>query len=147
MYRIINSLATAEYNREIKAVEVNFNGQGNPSLYHDTMDIAMNIAVVYNTHRWLFTKDLFFDMDVENFVLFIRKWSKQYGESLAPDGDGVVCHVALLTTIDSYQQLLGQHDWLNESQSKFSNLCMKAFVDRAEAYNYLGVSVEERMTA
>ncbi len=146
MYRIINSLATAEYNREIKAVEVNFNGQGNSSLYHDTMDIAMNIAVVYNTNRWLFIKDLFFDIDVDNFVLFIRKWSKQCSEPLAPGGGRIVSHVALLTTADSYQQLLGQHEWLNESQTKFNDLCMRAFVDRTEAYHYLEGPVEEYLT-
>lgn len=137
MYRIINSLATAEFNREINAVEVNFNGQGNPSLYHDTMDIAINIAVVYDTNRWLFTKDLFLDIDVDNFLLFVRKWSKQYKESFGHHFHDPSCYVALLTTPDSYQHLLEKNEWLEEARAKFNNLHLQFFFDRAEAYRYL----------
>lgn len=142
MYRIINSLATAEFNKDIDAVEVNFNGQGNASLYHNTMDIAMNIAIVYDTNRWLFVKDLFLDIDVDNFLLFIRKWSKQCSNPSASDSS---CHVALLTTPDSYQHLSGRYDWLEETRTKFSNLHLRFFFDRAEAYRYLSESVSEKM--
>ena len=145
MYRIINSLATAEFNREIDAVEVNFNGQGNPSLYHDTMDIAINIAVVYDTNRWLFTKDLFLDIDVDNFLLFIRKWSKQCSDSFGHHFQDSLCRVALLTTPDSYQHLSERYNWLEEAHAKFSNLHMQFFFDRAEAYRYLGEKVDEKM--
>ena len=145
MYRIINSLATAEFNKEINAVEVNFNGQGNPSLYHDTMDIAMNIAIVYDTNRWLFTKDLFLDIDVDNFLLFVRKWSKQCSESFGPSTHETPCRVALLTTPDSYRHLAEKYDWLEETRTKFSNLHLEFFFDRAEAYRYMGEPVDEKM--
>ena len=145
MYRIINSLATAEFNKEIRAVEVNFNGQGNPSLYHDTMDIAINIAVVYDTNRWLFTKDLFLDIDVDNFLLFVRKWSKQYSESFGHHFQDPLCHVALLTTPDSYQHLSEKYHWMEEVRTKFSNLHLQFFFDRAEAYRYLSERTDEKM--
>lgn len=144
MYRIINSLATAEYNKEIGAVEVNFNGQGNPSLYHDTMDIAMNIALVYNTNQWLFTKDLFRDIDVDNFLLFVRKWSRKCSELLTPYVEYDSCRVALLTTPDSYEHLSEKYDWLEETNTKFSDLHLRFFFARTDAYRYL-TQINERI--
>lgn len=145
MYRIINSLATAEYNKEISAVEVNFNGQGNPSLYHDTMDIAMNIAVIYRTNHWLFIKDLFRDIDVDNFLLFIRKWSKQCHQSSDSHFETSPCQVALLTTADSYQHLAQRYDWLEETPVKFSNLHLRFFFSRPDAYRYLTGRADEKV--
>ena len=137
MYRIINSLATAEFNREIGAVEVNFNGQGDSSLYHNTMDIAMNIAVVYDTNRWLFTKDLFHDIDVDNFLFFIRKWSRKCSNMFESRSGNAQCQVALLTTTDSYEHLLEKHGWLEESDTRFNDLYLQVFLGRKEAYAYL----------
>ena len=145
MYRIINSLATAEFNKEIGAVEVNFNGQGNPSLYHDTMDIAMNIAVIYRTNRWLFIKDLFRDIDVDNFLLFIRKWSKQCHQSLGSTSEESPCQVALLTTADSYEHLSERYNWLEETPVKFSNLHLRFFFSRTDAYDFLTKRADEKV--
>ena len=143
MYRIINSLATAEFNKATAAVEVNFNGQGDPALYHDTMDIAMSIAVMYNTNRWLFTKDLFHDMDVDHFLLFVRKWSSKNHEVFEASADHPPCRVALLTTADSYEHLAEKHQWLNETRTKFNQLQLRVFFDRKEAECYLAHPVEK----
>ena len=137
MYRIINSLATAEFNKDIGAVEVTFNGQGSASSYHSTMDIAMNIAVIYDANRWLFVKDLFHDIDVDNFVLFIRRWSKKCSELFETYSDNRQCRVALLTTPDSYAHLSEKYDWLEESRAKFSNLHLRVFLNRENANAYL----------
>lgn len=145
MYRIINSLATAEFNKDIGAVEVNFNGQGDSSLYHTTMDIAMNIAVIYDTNRWLFTKDLFHDIDVDNFLFFIRKWSRKCSKLFESPSDNVQCKVALLTTSDSYKHLSEKYDWLDESPSEFSDLRLQVFINREDAYSYLAKQTNEKM--
>ena len=145
MYRIINSLATAEFNKEIGAVEVNFNGHGDSSLYHDTMDIAMNIAVMYNTNRWLFIKDLFHDLDVDNFLFFIRKWSKECTGLFDANSGNMQCQVALLTTVDSYEHLSQKYDWLKGKRTKFSNLYLRVFFAREEAYSYLTGQISEKI--
>ena len=137
MYRTINSLATAEFNKEIGAVEVNFNGQGDASLYHNTMDIAMNIAMIYDVNRWLFTKDFFHDIDVDNFLFFIKKWSKKCSNLFDSQSDNVQCRVALLTTPDSLNHLSERYDWLEESRTKFDDLHLKVFLNREEAYTHL----------
>ena len=145
MYRIINSLVTAEFNKEIGAVEVNFNGYGNPSLYHQTMDIAMNIAVMYDTNRWLFTKDFFHDIDVNNFLFFIRKWSKRCSELFESHSENQQCKVALLTTVDSYEHLTEQHGWLEGTHTEFKNLDLRVFFAREEANAYLASQVNEKI--
>lgn len=145
MYRIINSLATAEFNKEIGAVEVNFNGQGDPSLYHNTMDIAMNIAVIYDTNRWLFVKDLFHDIDVDNFLFFIRKWSQKCSTLFEAYSSNAQCRVALLTTPDSYEQLSEKYDWLDESRTKFSNLYLRVFLHREDTYGHLSRQADAKM--
>ena len=145
MYRIINSLATAEFNKEIGAVEVNFNGQGNPSLYHSTMDIAMNIAVIYDTNQWLFVKDLFHDIDVDNFLFFVKKWSIKCSTLLESYSGSNRCKVALLTTSDSYDHLLEEYDWLKHPHSKFTDLDLRVFLDREAAYAYLSEQTNTKM--
>lgn len=137
MYRIINSLATAEFNRATSAVEVNFNGHGDPHLYNDTMDIAMSIAVMYNTNRWLFVKDLFHDMDVDHFLLFVRKWFGRDSELFDISANRSPCRVALLTTADSYEHLAEKYHWLNETSAKFNQLQLSVFFDRQDAEGYL----------
>jgi hypothetical protein len=144
MYRIINSLATAEFNKATTAVEVNFNGHGDPALYHDTMDIAMSIAVMYNTNRWLFTKDLFHDMDVDHFLLFVRKWSGKNHELFETSADHPPCRVALLTTADSYEHLAEKYQWISETGNKFNQLEFRVFFDRKEAERYLTHPVKEK---
>ena len=147
MYRIINSLATAEFNKEIGAVEVNFNGQGDSSLYHNTMDIAMNIAVIHDTNRWLFIKDLFYDIDVDNFLLFIRKWSKRGNDLFESHSDNAQCKVALLTTEDSYHHLAKKYHWLEGSPTKFNDLRLQVFLDRNDACAYLAKQPDEKMVS
>ncbi len=144
MYRIINSLATAEFNKATAAVAVNFNGHGDPALYHDTMDIAMSIAVMYNTNRWLFTKDLFHDMDVDHFLLFVRKWHTKNHEIFEASGGHPPCRVALLTTADSYEHLAEKHQWLDEIHTKFDQLQLRVFFDRKEAEGYLTGPVKKK---
>lgn len=137
MYRIINSLATAEYNKNLLAVEVNFNGYGDPSLYHDTMDIAMNIALIYDTNRWFFKKDHFNDINENKFMLFVSKWSKKASELFLKKPKNYICKVALLTSEESKGFLMETNLWLTHPQQKFRNLDLKIFTDREEVNEFL----------
>lgn len=146
MYRIINSLATAEFNKSIAAVEVNFNGHGDSALYHETMDIAMSIAVMYDANRWLFVKDMFDDMDVDHFLLFVRRWYNRDSELFDASTNPPLCRVALLTTPDSYEHLAKKHQWLNETHAKFNKLHLRVFFDRIETERYFSDCVNRKIT-
>ncbi|MGB3852686.1 MAG: hypothetical protein WA958_22165 [Tunicatimonas sp.] len=137
MYRIFNGLATTEFNRAIAAVEVNFNGQGGLALYDDTMDIAISTAVTYNVNQWLFTKNTFHDMDVDHFLLFIRKWFGQNNESWEESAGYTPRRVALLTTTTSYEHLAEKHQWLSETRPDRSQLQLRVFFDRKGAEHHL----------
>ncbi len=135
MYRIINSLATAEYNERLCAVEVNFKGYGEPELYHDTMDIAMNIAAIYDTNRWLFIKDTFEDITETEFLFFVSKWSKQTANLFVQSHQP--CKVALLATLSSESFLKDNNLWLMNPSLKFPNLNLKIFTEAGEAMEFL----------
>ncbi len=137
MYRIINSLATAEYNKRLSAVEVNFKGYGEPELYHDTMDIAMNIAAIYDTNHWLFIKDTFEDITETEFLFFVSKWSKQTTHLFMHQSKNQVCKVALLTTLGSEVFLKDNNLWLMNPSLKFPNLNLKIFTEAQEAMQFL----------
>lgn len=137
MYRIINSLATAEFNKCLSAVEVKFKGYGEYELYHDTMDIAMNIAFVYGANRWFFIKDSFEDIDENKFLYFVRKWSKKTCELFVDNPENQICKVALLTSPESKGFLLENNPWLASAKRKFFNLNFKIFTDKEEATEFL----------
>ncbi len=137
MYRIINSLATAEFNKRLRAVEVKFKGWGDSELYHDTMDIAMNIALIYSTNSWFFVKDTFEDINEHKFLYFVRKWSNRAHELFSGDAKNHVCKVALLTTPNSKELLLKNHLWITDPQRKFQTLLLKIFTDKEEACEFL----------
>jgi hypothetical protein len=137
MYRIINGLATIEFNRAIAAVEVNFNGQGGLALYDDTMDIAISTAVTYNANQWLFAKNTFHDMDVDLFLLLVRKWFGKNNELFGESMSYAPRRVALLTTAASYEHLAEKHQWLSETRADLNQLQLRVFFDRKEAENYL----------
>lgn len=145
MYRIINSLASAEFNKKLGAVEVNFNGYGAAVLYHETMDIAMNIAVIYDTNNWLFIKDFFHDIDSHEFLYFVRKWSKTCSDLFEPLSENSVCQVALLTSSASHHKLVTQHDWLKKPETKFSNLNLRVYSNREEAYSFLSGKIQHQL--
>ncbi|MEQ9443216.1 MAG: hypothetical protein RIG62_29535 [Cyclobacteriaceae bacterium] len=145
MYRIINSLASAEFNKELGAIEVNFNGHGEAFLYHDTMDIAMNIAVIYGINKWLFTKDYFHDIDSHEFLFFVKKWSKTCSELFEPESKNSICQVALLTTQESHHTLLNEHDWIRKPTYKFNNLNLKVFSSKKEAHVFLTGKVHRQL--
>jgi len=137
MYKIVNSLASAEYNKNLEAVIINFNGYGELTLYHETMDIAMNIAAVYDTNKWLFVKDFFQDVNPYEFFFFIKKWSntcKSLTSSIISDK---VCQVAVLTTPTSERKLMANSEWLEKSSFNFENLNLKIFTQHDKAYSFL----------
>lgn len=137
MYRIINSLATAEYSKDLLAVEVKFNGHGNPNLYHETMDIAMNIALIYDTNRWFFRKEHFEDISENKFIFFVSKWSKKASELFVNNPKNFICKVALLTSTESKDFLMENNLWLSSPQQKFKNLDLKVFTEKEEVNEFL----------
>ncbi|MEM9831212.1 MAG: hypothetical protein AAF944_11285 [Bacteroidota bacterium] len=135
MYKIVNSLATAEYNRDSGVVVVNFQGYGESALYHQTMDIAMNIAAVYNTNKWLLAKDFFQDINPSEFFFFIKKWSDTCNKLYSYIAPEKACQIAVLTTLISKRKLLLHREWL-EGPS-FSNINLKIFTQPEDAYSFL----------
>ncbi|MEM6842340.1 MAG: hypothetical protein AAF632_08940 [Bacteroidota bacterium] len=135
MYKIVNSLATAEYNRDSGVVVVNFQGYGESALYHQTMDIAMNIAAVYNTNKWLLAKDFFQDINPSEFFFFIKKWSDTCSKLYSYIAPEKACQIAVLTTLISKRKLLLHREWL-EGPS-FSNINLKIFTQPEDAYSFL----------
>lgn len=145
MYRIINSLAVAEYNKSLRAVEINFNGQGPTDLYHETMDIAMNIAMIYQTNSWLFIKDDFSDISHNAFMIFVKKWSTKASEMYEASSSNYLCRVALVTSTDSYLYLMAEHEWLQDSRKKFNNLYIKLFTKLEQAKKFLNNDYSSRI--
>lgn len=145
MHRIINSLAVAEYNRNLKAVEINFNGQGPSHLYHDTMDIAMNIAMIHQINSWLFIKDDFTDISHNAFIAFVKKWSKKASEMYEANSMNYLCKVALITSAESHLYLLSEHEWLQDSRKIFRNLHIKLFTEREPAKKFLNNDYSTRV--
>lgn len=145
MYRIINSLAVAEYNKSLRAVEINFNGQGPASLYHETMDIAMNIAMIQKTNNWLFIKDDFTDISPNAFMMFVKRWSTKASEMHDVSSSQYLCKVALVTSTNSYLYLMTEHEWLNDSRKRFDSLYIKLFTNLEQAKTFLNNDYSSRV--
>ena len=137
MYKIVNSLASAEYDKDLNAVIVKFNGYGELSLYHETMDIAMNIAVIYNSNKWLFAKDFFQDINPYEFLVFVKKWSSTCNSLIDIADRDETCQVAIITTAASKQKLLQSFDWLEEPSLNINNLNLEIFTQLERAYSFL----------
>ncbi len=137
MYKIVNSLASAEYNKNLEAVIINFNGYGELTLYHETMDIAMNIAAVYDTNKWLFVKDFFQDVNPYEFFFFIKKWSNTCKSLTSSFITDKTCQVAVLTTPASERKLITNSEWLEKSSFKFEHLNLKIFTQQDKAHTFL----------
>ncbi|WKN30634.1 hypothetical protein PZB74_16880 [Porifericola rhodea] len=145
MHRIINSLAVAEYNKSLRAVEINFNGQGPSALYHDTMDIAMNISMIHQTNNWLFYKDDFTDISPNAFIAFVRKWSKKACTMHNAGLSNNICKVALVTSAESYLYLISEHEWLENPKKKFGSLHLKLFTEAEQAKKFLNNGYSSRV--
>ncbi len=94
MYRIINSLATAEFSKKIAAVEMNFIGMGDAYQYQDSLDIATNIALMYDKRRWFFTKKHFEDIGEKTFLIHLQSWYQRFSQFAdEPDTKCTVAYV------------------------------------------------------
>lgn len=144
MNRIINSLAVAEFNKKLNAVEVNFTGSGPASLYHETMDIAMNISLIYHTNQWLFRKRHFEDITPDAFLHFITKWSKKSYQLFMEHAGVKHCKVALLTTVDCCFYLMSENEWLSQPAS-ISSLELQLFSSLDEAKSFLNQGKEPKL--
>jgi len=137
MNRIINSLAVAEFNRLINAVEISFKGQGPSSLYHETMDIAMDISLVHRSNQWLFKKKRFQDINHSAFICFVEKWATKASYLHQEYGGSEQCKVALYTTTESCLYLLSEYEWLQDSTTKLPFLHIQLFTDLNKAKAFL----------
>jgi len=137
MNRIINSLAEAEFNKELNAVEVNFLGTGLAPLYHETMDIAMNISLIYHTNRWLLQKRDYQDMSPDAFLNFIKVWSKKAYQLFIQHDVAVKCQVALVTTVECCLYLKSEYPWLSHEDVHDTSLALHLFTSLDEANAYL----------
>lgn len=137
MNRIINSLAEAEFNKKLNAVEVNFLGTGLPPLYHETMDIAMNISLIYHTNRWLLQKNDYEDISPDAFLNFIQIWSKKAYQLFLQHDVTLKCQVALVTTVDCCLYLKSEYPALNNEDVHDTSLALHLFTSINEAQAYL----------
>lgn len=145
MNRIINSLATAEYNKTINAVEVNFKGVGTSQLYYDTLDIAMNISLVYHTNQWLFRKTHFKDLGQSSFLSFLKRWSAKANCLYAEHLNVVGCKAALYTTAESYLYMLSQVEISDNPEDLLPNMEFKIFTNIEAAQQYLNQGKEPKI--
>ena len=145
MKRIMNRLVTAEYIRELNAVEVDFKGLGLLSEYHETMDIAMNISLVYQTNQWLFKKKSFVDISPDAFMYFIKKWSIKacaiYHEHISKKD----CKLALYTGAESSLYLVSTNELFEKQRSVQPGLELQIFSDLREAKSFLKQGKEPKV--
>lgn len=139
MNRIINSLAEAEFRRKLNAVEVHFLRKGQSSLYHETMDIAMNISLINHTNRWLLQKSDFEDLSPDAFLNFIELWSHKAYQLFVKHDVATRCQVALVTTVDCCLYLRSRYSWLNEEEYQYDKLVLQLFSSVSEAKAYLSL--------
>jgi len=145
MNKIFNSLASAEYAKSIRSVDVKFKGYGTPSLYYMTMDIAMNISLVYQTNQWLLAKTHFNDMNLESFVKFIARWSKDACKLYNEHNASQDCRVAFLTSKDACSYL--HYKGINAHLDTSSFLTLKVFADRREAASFLAEGKQPKLVS
>lgn len=145
MNRIINSLAEAEFNKNLNAVEVNFTGSGLAHLYHETMDIAMNISLVYRSNRWLFKKKHFEDISPDAFLSFVQKWSDKAHQLFLEHSGTHQCKVAILTTLDCCLYLMSEHPWVNNASENYPNLELQLFSSPDKARSFLSQGKEPKL--
>lgn len=134
MYRIINSLATAEFNKKISAVEVNFLGHGDAYQYQESLDIATNIALMYDAKRWFFNKKHYDDISEKQFLTYIQSWYQRFSQYLTDSLD-TCCTVVLLTSVASSAALKSlQAEW---ADSHIDSLDLKVFTTKDEVHEFL----------
>ena len=137
MNRIINSLAEAEFNKKLNAVKVNFLGTGLPPLYHETMDIAMNISLIYHTNRWLLQKRDYEDIGPDAFLSFIQLWSQKAYQLFIQHYVATKCQVALVTSVDCCLYLQSKYPWLKDEGTHDATWAMQLFSSMSDAQAYL----------
>ena len=145
MNKIINSLATAEFVRKLNAVEVNFKGSGSLAQYHETIDIALNISLVYQTNQWLLKKSHFQDISPDTFLNFIGKWSKKSCQLHLEHHASADCKVALYTTAETDIYLRSEHEGIGKHTSTTHGLTLRVFSDLEKAQTFLSQGKEPKV--
>lgn len=133
MYRIINSLATAEFNKKISAVEVNFLGYGDVSQYQESLDIATNIALMYDTKRWLFNKKHYDDISEKQFLMYMQSWYQRFSQYFTDTLD-TCCTVVLLTSVAS--SAVFRNLQTGQTDGRMQGLELKVFTTKDEVNDF-----------
>jgi hypothetical protein len=135
MYRIINSLSTAQYLKPLHAVEIKFTGQGLPDGYYETLDLSLNIASIHNCHAWLLRKDSFQDIYPAQMLEILADWSE---DQLS--GHFNLARVALLTTFNQYLKFITELEALGEGTVRLGRLHFQLFTQAEQLPAFLNRS-------
>lgn len=136
MKGISNGNSTIKFNPIFDAVEVYFEDNGTMKSYHDTMEDALNLAVLENVNRWIFIKNSFSDLSTDQFLLFLRKWILKGCHILKSKGLASMCEVAIITKSTACKKLKFKFDCLQNSPHRVDNLDFNFCGSEEEIYEY-----------
>lgn len=128
MRKIINRIATIQYDKIIDSVVISFEKKGDATTYEETMELAEEMANLNETDNWLFIKKDFSDFNTDQFLLLINDWSLKY------KCFSNTCKVAVLTKNQAFEKLKKKYSWLRE---KSKNMNLGVFNSISKAYSFL----------
>ncbi|MFP4093102.1 MAG: hypothetical protein ACLFUB_01365 [Cyclobacteriaceae bacterium] len=146
MYRIINSLAIAQFHKKINAVEIHFKGDGIPWLYYETLDLSLNIASVHATKAWLLRKSSFLDVSPSQLLEVLQSWAEDNAPLLNQFRDECF-RFALLTNESAYLKFTQEIDYLQDGGLKLGHLHFQLFTNPKDAAYFLNSGYRPRVLA
>lgn len=136
MKRISNSHSTIKYNPIFDAIEVHFDDQGTVKTYYETMEDALNLALLEHVNRWIFVKSAFSDLSMDEFVRLLRKWVVKGCSILKSQGVATLCEVAIITKSQAGEKLKLKFSKLQDNQELGENLDINICKTEEEIYEY-----------
>lgn len=128
--------STILYNPIFDAIEVHFDNHGTMKSYHKTMEEALNLALMENVNRWIFTKDSFSDLNITQFLSFLRKWVINGCNVLKSRGLASLCEVAIITKSQNAEKLKIKFNSLQTGKEKSGYLELNICNSEEEIYEY-----------
>ena len=128
MYKIINEIATIEYEVERRVISVDFQERGHISKYEQAIEIAQLLAINRNTNRWLFVKNNFSDLSTDEFLFFVNTCYQRFFRL------SLTCKLAVYSKPQAFEKLVVKYAWLKKEEEALS---LGIFKSKSNAYRYL----------
>lgn len=96
--RIIEGLATVQYNNQSDAVDINFFGEGDAIAYRVAIQVALDVAAAYQVSKWVIIKRNFSDVNTCKFLSYISDW-------MTPSPGASVYKVQIITKIQAFRKM------------------------------------------